>query len=205
MDYIVPPVNTEGLFELLPPYESYFNSNEPVKVIAVRSLLELKDDDPLESIYEAVGLTEETMLEHINEKVPVITFVRENGDYLYVPAVYIKSSPPIDGVIYQQFMLVSTLGLLPRNHDFDLLVSDITSFIQDRTGIKPNVKVVKNSAPTMVDRVKDEELRNMMLNNKYVSKPYMTQNTELVILNNELSDRIAALEEFIIRNNGFNV
>lgn len=198
MEFLVPPINTQGTFKFSPPFNTRLSETEPVKVVAIKSLIEMKDEDPLTNIYTPVGLSESDMIAHIENDVPVISFLRQNGDYVYVPAEYINEAPPIVGVVYQQRLMIASLGLLPESYDFDLLRDDIIEFIKDRLGIVPNVELVKNSAPTVVDTITDKILEEKRNSNSSVNKSYLTRFREVSELNDALILKNDELEAHII-------
>lgn len=200
MDLLVPPIHSQGIFSLSAPFDAYLSQTEPVKVVAVRSLIELKDDDPLKNIYESVGLTKVDMLSDVDNEVPIVTFLRQNGDYVYVPASHISEAPPVVGKIYQERLLVATLGLLPEYYDFDLLKNDLAAFIKDRLGVEPSVDVVKNSAPMVVDNMMDSQLTAQRDNNKIVRKSYCTRYVEAEETITKLTLRLQEVENHIIVN-----
>ena len=119
--FVIPPIGAKGRFNFLEPFNNEQYKKEELKVSAVRAFKELKDSgiDIYELIYRPVGLSENDLLEDMDNNVPIIILESQAGKYLNIPANRIQSLPDISGVKYQQRMLVANLGLLPLDFNLD--------------------------------------------------------------------------------------
>ena len=105
--YLVPPIGSKGTFKFKEPVASKIDSNQQLEVKGVRSLSELENsnEDPFNTIYNIIGLTEEDYKKDAEVDIPIVIFATPGCEYFYVPANRILSIPKIDGVKYQELVL----------------------------------------------------------------------------------------------------
>jgi len=199
MNYMVPPINSKGVFKFAAPYDTLLKPNMEYKVAAVRDLIELKNSEekPFDTIYVAVGLTEVDFKEDLDAGVPIVSLVTEGQEYVYVPADRIISTPNVTGIKYQSKILAVSLGSLPLATNLDTAKSIVVDTIYDTLGIESDVQVVDSSAVILKDKGEHTTFMNLLDNRKTVRKSFRTKYQELEVINQAQSERILALEKYI--------
>lgn len=142
MTYIIPPINTKGVFIFHPPYADDTNINKKeYEVIEIRKIKALHDDglDPLNSIYIKAGLTKEDFIEDLNTDVPIVTLSADGDQYLYIPADRIKETPAIIGHTATERLVTLSLGLVPDDINLEMLYENIAIMVNDTISIKPDL------------------------------------------------------------------
>lgn len=142
MTYIIPPINTKGVFIFHPPYADDTNINKKeYEVIEIRKIKALHDDglDPLNSIYIKAGLTKEDFIEDLNTDVPIVTLSADGDQYLYIPADRIKETPAIIGHTATERLVTLSLGLVPDDINLEMLYENIAIMINDTISVKPDL------------------------------------------------------------------
>lgn len=142
MTYIIPPINTKGVFIFHPPYADDTNINKKeYEVIEIRKIKALHDDglDPLNSIYIKAGLTKEDFIEDLNNDVPIVTLSADGDQYLYIPADRIKEMPAIIGHTATERLVTLSLGLMPDDINLEMLYENIAIMVNDTISIKPDL------------------------------------------------------------------
>ena len=142
MTYIIPPINTKGVFIFHPPYADDTNINKKeYEVIEIRKIKALHDDglDPLNSIYLKAGLTKEDFIEDLNTDVPIVTLSADGDQYLYIPADRIKEMPAIIGHTATERLVTLSLGLMPDDINLEMLYENIAIMVNDTISVKPDL------------------------------------------------------------------
>lgn len=142
MTYIIPPINTKGIFIFHPPYADDTNINKKeYEVIEIRKIKALHDDglDPLNSIYIKAGLTKEDFIEDLNTDVPIVTLSADGDQYLYIPADRIKETPAIIGHTATERLVTLSLGLMPDDINLEMLYENIATMVNDTISVKPDL------------------------------------------------------------------
>lgn len=142
MTYIIPPINTKGVFIFHPPYADDTNINKKeYEVIEIRKIKALHDDglDPLNSIYLKAGLTKEDFIEDLNTDVPIVTLSADGDQYLYIPADRIKETPAIIGHTATERLVTLSLGLIPDDINLEMLYENIAIMVNDTISVKPDL------------------------------------------------------------------
>ena len=180
--YIIPSIGSKGVFTFESPFDKAkeIGATEELTVSAIRSLTEVfsNNEKPYETIYKPFDLTQAEYEEDIKNEVPVIVFIRNNGDYFYVPANRIKTLPFITGYKYRGMLLVANLGSLPLDYDFDKFLKNMTTHIYDNIGIKTEAKVIPKTAISYVNEIEHLKLKALMENRTSVDKSFQTLYTE---------------------------
>ena len=142
MTYIIPPINTKGVFIFHPPYADDTNINKKeYEVIEIRKIKALHDDglDPLNFIYIKAGLTKEDFIEDLNTDVPIVTLSADGDQYLYIPADRIKETPAIIGHTATERLVTLSLGLVPDDINLEMLYENIAIMVNDTISVKPDL------------------------------------------------------------------
>lgn len=201
-NFVIPPIGAKGRFNFLEPFDNEQYKKEELKVSAVRAFKELKDSgiDIYELIYRPVGLSENDLLEDMDNNVPIIILESQAGKYLNIPANRIQSLPDISGVKYQQRMLVANLGLLPLDFNLDTLYKIIKDDVYDSTGIQTEVQDIKSSGIVIIEEIKDKEYMKLLGNKKTVNLSYRTRYYQLKDAYDKLLEQQEKLENYIKNN-----
>jgi len=200
MEYLIPPINFKGRFEVKPPYNKRLNPNIFYTVKSVYNIKSLEDldIDVLNVVYLDYGLTENDYDNDRNNDVPIIEFESESGDVVYVPASYITALPRITGRVFVNKVLTINLGSLPENLDLTSLKSDIKELVKFKYGINAYIEEVEVSNKFVVT---EEEYDNFMLelNKNSIEFGINFGSSFLTLLNNYkvLKDKIKTLVDYI--------
>lgn len=198
----LPSVGSKGVFILTSPFAEKLYNNEVRTCKSIRSIDDFfsEGQDPKKDTYTANGISDaEFEYDHTNE-VPLIGLESESGDWLFVPARYIKAYPRVDGVQYRGLTLVVSLPLMPVTKDLTALKDKISEYCSNHIGVA-NIPVseVETSKPISVTNdfhilTQDSRVTLDQGGNYYVQ--YQAQ----LIANQALIDKVAELEAFIIAN-----
>lgn len=197
MNYIIPPVNSKGMFELASPFNNILSSLEEYTVKAIRSLNEISADDPLNNIYIPVGLSADDMNEDISNNVPIVVLMSTGGEYIYVPCNRIRTIPLINGTKHQEVALTIPLGLLPVDFNFDLIKTNIEELVYELTATKAQSVIYETSTVILLNEVETKKLELYRNNVTKVNKSYRTRYEEISNLLDSKDKQIAGLEAFI--------
>jgi len=197
MNNIVPPINSRGCFKFKEPFDQYIDSDKEYTVSSVRSLTELysSEEEPLDTIYRAVGMTESDYADDVKNKVPIVIFVTDGGEFFYVPANRILSLPQLYGTRYQEFTVAIPLGQLPVSYDYTLLQSTLKDIVYEVIGVQTDVSVIKTSNVILVPDAEHTMFQALLKNKKSVDKSYMTKYRELLVINERQKALIEELEK----------
>ena len=202
MATLVPPVNSKGVFKFAPPFDQVLQEEQEFTVHAVRHLVELDDseEDPFNTIYKPVGLTEAEFKSDLDHNVPVVVLVTDGKEYIYIPANRLLSIPKINGVKYQEKVLAISLGNIPLDLDLDAVKDTIANDVEGIIGVLSNVKVVNASAVSVIPVTKHKEFELLRANTASVFKSYRTRLNELQELYNKKVAILEELEQYIKDN-----
>jgi len=196
---LIPPINSKGIFNFAPPFDTLIKNQKELKVTAVREILELEssEEKPYNTIYVPVGLTATDFKNDVDNNVPIVVLVTEGKEYIYVPANRILSMPDISGVKYQELIVAISLGTIPTNYDLTLVKDMIKNDIYDVTGINSTVDVIPTSAVILRDKVEHETFTRLLYNRASVTKSYKTLYLETLELLNKKNNVVDELEIYI--------
>lgn len=174
---ILPPINTKGRFTFATPFDAILDSSQEYKVVSIRSLLELHNsqEEPCDTIYKAVGLTDADFQEDLNTNIPIIVLTTTGGEYIHIPADRILSMPDVTGIKYRGAVIAVNLGLLPLDYDYTLVKQIITDDILAACGIKSTAEIVPSTAITMLTEIEDVTFKQTLEAAKTVNSSYKTR------------------------------
>lgn len=205
MSFIIPPINTKGLFVFASPFDKTdkLSQTEELTVVSVRNLIELynSNEDPFGTIYTPFGLTKKEYDDDVNAEVPVIVFKRTNGDYYYVPANKVSSYPTLTGVKYRGEVLAFNLGSLPLDTDFTTLLSVAADVVYEVLGVKTIGSIIHNSAISYVTEEEHAKYEKLRANKKTVDKSNLSLYTNAVERIKTLEATLAAYDKHLIEQN----
>lgn len=159
---IIPAIKTEGVFTFSTPFDKEDINNKYYTVIAVRMLKDLfkNEEDPLNSIYLANGLTEDDFNRDLEDDVPVVSLSGQGTRQVYVPANKISGMPRLSGVKYRKKMININLGLIPEEYPLTAIIGNLEDVIKDSLGRIPTSKVSVHSTSFL----KTEDEHNDFMN-----------------------------------------
>lgn len=194
---LIPPINSKGVFDFEPPFDVKVEEGLELTVIAVRTLQELvsSNTDPYDIIYRINELSEEDYEDDLKNDIPIVVFLNESGDYLYIPGDRIKTIPQIAGVKYVEKTIAISLGPVPLDMELELTLESLKEIVYDTLGIKPSIKVLDTSAVTLLDQTKHDEYMKLIKNRKTIDKSYKTMYVELSREYNDQLSIMRRLEE----------
>lgn len=196
---VIPVVGSLGYYELAAPFDTDVVHHIEYRCKAVRRLSELiaNNETPWESLYQPKGIEETIYEEDLAEDAYVVSLQSNQGQWLYVPYRYILSYPSTDGIPYRSLMIGISLPALPVSQDLNGLYLDLKDIVENFLGASVLVKPVETSkrvlVPAEVHATKLEERaqRRSAENSLYA------QNVALQRTNQMLTERLAALEQYI--------
>jgi hypothetical protein len=197
---IIPPINTSGAFIFDVPFDTLLDSTAEYKVISIRSLTEMYNsgEDPCNTLYKSIGLTEDDYQSDLSTDVPIIVLSTTGGDYIYVPADRIKSIPNITGVKYRGSILAVDLKLLPLDYNYDLVKDVIINSVYDTIGVKSTVEIIPSTQIILLTPEEDSINTRLREFSKKIDKSYKTRYEELQEFANKQSKLLADLESCML-------
>jgi hypothetical protein len=196
---LIPPINSKGMFIFAEPFNSIIPQNQEYNVVGIRSLVELynSSEQPYETIYKIVGLTESEFKTDVSADIPIVVFASNGNEFFYVPGNRIVSMPDISGVKYKEQVLAIALGSLPIDYNFDLVMSNISDLVYDVIGVRSNVKIVPASTTILITSDEDDTFKALLANKKTVDKSWQTKYLELKNSFDALTLKHSQLETFV--------
>lgn len=149
----MPYIKLSGIFEFRSPVDKVVDNKKVYTIVALRSIQDLLDsgEEPYETIYSKIGLTEDRFNSDRNKDISVVTLVDEGNNYIYIPTSDIIKVPDSEGELYSNRLLVVDLGKLPNNLSLSQLKSAIADKILYGLNLTVEVKDVVNSATEVVN------------------------------------------------------
>lgn len=143
MNYILPPMNLSGQFQLKPPLTPLVNEKVTYTVDSVKTITSYLTDgiDVKQLIYVEQGLTEDVYSKALKENMPIVELKTEGGSIVTIPADYIVSIPTIVGVTYTNKAMIINLGFVPKALNLDFLIPEIESTIDSLTGLESSASM----------------------------------------------------------------
>lgn len=196
MQGTIPPINTKGKFTFKEPFNQKIFENHEYNVESIRSLVELynSDEKPFDTIYKAVGLTEDDFKNDIDNQVVIVVFKTGGGEYFYVPANRILSMPQVHGAKYQELTVAIPLGMIPLDYDLTLLKDNLKETVYATIGVDTQASTVATSAVTLFDKTQDATYRALLANRRTAFKSYRTKYEELLELYDKKSNLLDQLQ-----------
>lgn len=197
---IIPPIKSRGLFTFKPPFDKKLHREQEYTVIGIRMLLELssRGERPYETIYKPVNITEAEFKSDLEQDVPIVVFTNTGGETFLVPANRITSQPMVNGIRYQEKVLVLSLGNLPINYDLSTVISVVTDCVYDTIGIKSNCKVLPGSSIVMYSEDEHKIFSKLLEGAKKVDKSYKTRYLETSEKLAKQTEMLSALEKAVL-------
>jgi len=149
-------INTKGKFTFKEPLNSIIAKDLEYEVVAIRTIKELidTDDDPLNTVYVPIGLSEDIYREDVKNNINIITLSPVEGNtYNYIPESYIVGAPDTAGYPYAETLLAVNLGKMPIDFDMTTMKDEITQIIKELYGLEVEVAKTNTSAVEIFSEV----------------------------------------------------
>jgi len=195
MNYLIPPINTVGKFKLKPPLDNLLNDKIEYKVISIRSIKEMLEDniDVYKDIYEKLGLDKTYYDQDLANDGSIVTLLSPEMEYIYIPSSFFLSIPDVTGVIFRKTFIVADLGLIPEDADIDYLIKDISDLITNAYGVLPTMSKKQLESKVLIsydDYDKFEKDRITRVNLKTTCRSMLQMMTYQLL---EMKKKIAVL------------
>ena len=156
---MIPMNHTKGYFKFNSPYDVAIQPNTLLTCLGSMTLpqLELEGLEPLKTVYEPFGMTEEDYLDDLRDKVSIIILSPGKG-LVYVPSDRIVSISQVDRIPYNKALIGINLGTIPVGLEIDNMMEDIKLLIEERLGIIPTLSKNRDGSTIMI--TKDEHEAN---------------------------------------------
>ena len=195
---MIPRIGATGLYELRTPFTA--NPSETFTCIALRKfsdLLELKED-PSALFYFPFGLTIEDYERDLRDNVVIVTLKSDKNTIIYVPSSYILRIPKQDLIKYRRLVLSIDLGVLPDDEDLSVLIDEMRLAAVNTLGINTPEVYLSESPTTGLITASEHQAALVARNaNKTITDTLEKRYNRLVRQNEELTEQVRLLEEFI--------
>lgn len=198
---LIPNINSEGIFEFLPPFDKIELNKKQYKVMGIRNIRTMneEDEDPYGNIYQANGLTLKEFLKDMDDEIPIVVLSFNEEDLLYIPANRLKTIPTQFGYRYTGRMISFKLGPIYDEIDLSNLYKNIEEYIKDALNVEINI-VETPYTETILLNEQEHRLKIRQLNsNGNVHKSFKTLYTEASRNNKKLKEKLSILESTISR------
>ena len=137
-----PPINTYGVFTLLPPFTIDTIDYRCAAIQLISALIET-GVDVFTLYYLPFNINEVTYKNDIANNVSIITLLSDNGPTINVPSSFISNAPIEISVPYGRTILSIDLGPLPDAVTLDGLINYLNEVTIFSTGVTPIIKLHK--------------------------------------------------------------
>ena len=198
--YLIPKINSVGLFEFYPPFDKKELDKKFYKVLSIRNINSMDEsmEDPFNNIYLANGLTSLDFSKDVINNIPIIELELNGVETLYVPANKIKSMPNLYGYKYTPRMVTFKLGPIYDDYNLTTMYEDILSIIKDRLGIQAeSIESPYGETVLVSEKEHKENIKMIYGTGTGLNKSYFTKYKELSRRYEEVNEKLKILEEGI--------
>lgn len=182
-----PPVNTEGSFTCLSPFELPNGVIYSLEAIRTFPELERGNKPVYDTYYAPHNITKADYNADVAVKASILVLKASDGEVRYVPNTYLVSYPGLSGLKYNRNVLVVDLALLPDYVDTQAFVGDFANYVKSRLGIVPIPYISTMRYEGQVDNDQHVEMENKRKMNIRDTVPYEEQIATLETRNQELT------------------
>lgn len=197
-----PVLNTKGLYSLATPFDDVLAANVAYTSVAIRSFRELiaSGVDVFATVYDPVGLTEETYTADLATGASIVTLMADNQPVVQVPDTYIQAFPRVGNVPYSTVILGVSLGPLPDGLDLTFVQQQVTNVVAAVIGATPSIMVLTAPNPTVLtqEQANTAETARQAAITLRVSDYTVAKDWEAKF--NALQAQYAELEAYVIAN-----
>lgn len=199
-----PTYGATGIYKLKAPWEALDGVEYTCSGIASFSSALERNEDILNNLYIAKGLTEENYRADLAMNANIIVLTSLTAPTIYVPDTYIASFPNITTIPYSHIVMSCSLGALADTLDLSFVVEQIEGAVNDALGIESTVEIHKMATRGTITPAQHQTMEAQRISRVTVST---TDRAQLKAREDEvvaLSEKIRVLEDFIIES-GFAV
>lgn len=197
-----PSINLKGRYTFISPFVT--NASFQYTCIAIRSfqdVIERDGEEVFATYYDPVGISDTDYFTDVGLKANIITLLRSDNTFLYIPDTYIESYPAMDSITYKHVVMGISMGPIPDYVNLDALKDLIQGNVSDIIGVAGEVVTTVAPHTGSISPVEHESLEvtrtaAITLRETLYSENYVLQSR----LNDALA-RIALLEQILIDNN----
>lgn len=197
----VPIINSEGIFEFLPPFDKIELNKKQYKVMGIRNIKTMNEEDeaPYENIYQANGISLKEFLKDMEDEIPIIVLSYNEEDLLYIPANRIKTVPTQFGYKYTGRMISFKLGPIYDEIDLSNLYTNIEEYIKDALNVDITIVETPYTETLLISKEEHNERMRNLSSKGNVYKSFKTLYTEASRRNAKLIEKLKILENTIAR------
>lgn len=201
-DLIIPSIGQEGYYSFLSPFDAFTSAGQIYTCKEVRQLggIIASNEDPYTLYYQPYGLTQDDFNSDLAINMYIVSLQSDQGQWVYVPARFIKTYPQLDGVAYHSVAFSIQSGPVPVNKDLTAIKEALSNVVVDMLGITPDIAIVQTSKTTILSKSDSDLIENSRaqraVNNKTDRARYMAAE-QLVAKQAAL---IQQLEAYILAN-----
>jgi hypothetical protein len=168
---LVPRTGEKGAFAALEPFNNIIKPTNIFTVVGNEFLdvLNAEGLKPLDTIYKLVGLGDAEYQEDLVQRVPIVILRDGAGKLYYIPSDRLESIPLMNGVEYENKLLLVSIGSQRTDVDLQPLINDISDVVIGGLGVTPKVDVKITSGITLVsddDNITIATRRQLLKNSK---------------------------------------
>jgi hypothetical protein len=200
--HLVPELGLRGLYRVKAPFDTVLDASTEYTCQSVRRISELlaSGEDVFETYYKSYGITAESYENDLINNVVIIGLNANRNNWYYFPSSYLLSYPDITGVVYNKIIMGIDLGALADSVSLEPLKTAIRDLVYDHLGINPEVKEVIASQTLYLSKEDHAKIENVRTARRSITKSNFQVIRELEASNLVYSNKLKALEKFIIDN-----
>lgn len=200
---ILPEIGSSGKYAFKEPYSLIGNGQTEYICQSVRSLSELiaNTENPYGKYYAPYKITIEDYNKDIANGASIVGLQSSSGNWLYVPNSYITSYPDVSGVRYTVVVLGVRLGAISEQFPLTSISNEIEDLVLSRTGVKPVIKPVAVSQPSLVNYSDHDRIEKARRNKITNLSPANIEVVQLRQQNAELLNQVKKLAALVKKYN----
>jgi len=161
MASILPPIETQGQFELRAPWAADASVVYTVKAIRTFPELLQADIDIFADFYQPMGLVESDYLADQLGDACIVTLISDKKATINVPDTYISKYPDQDIVPYMRTILAVNLGMVPRDMPLQFVVEQVSAAVSSSFGVIPAISIASAPSTGVVTTTQHEALERV--------------------------------------------
>jgi len=158
MASILPPIETQGQFELRSPWAADAAVVYTVKAIRTFPELLQADIDIFAEFYQPMGLEESDYLADQLGDACIVTLISDKKATINVPDTYIAKYPDQDIVPYMRTILAVNLGMVPKDMPLEFVSEQVAAAVSSSFGIVPAISLAQGPSTGVVTTTQHEAL-----------------------------------------------
>lgn len=199
---ITPPINTEGLYTCLVPFELTDGVRYKCEAIRTFPELERKGTPVYETYYKPRNISVQDYQADALQNASIIILKAADGEVRYIPNTFITSYPGASGMGYTRSVAVIDLAFLPDYVDVAQIREDLVDLFKKRLGIEtiPMITTMRYEGTVTEEMHQEMETKRKALIRTYtpLSEQLATseqRNRELQDLNDKLMETLGLIQQ----------